>query len=199
MQSETIGKLAEALAKAQGLIKHATKDGMNPHFKSPYATLASIWDAVRSALTTNGLSVMQTFDFADDESPIIITTLAHSSGEWVSGQLKLKPTQNTPQGIGSAITYGRRYSLAAIVGVAPDDDDDGNDASVLSRTPQPEKTAMAARSGMIVPEQIKAIKNLCTIKGIAIENIGAKFNGEATIDGFTFEQASEAIRYLQGA
>jgi len=127
MQSETIGKLADALSKAQGQIKGASKDVKNEFFKSKYADLASVWDACRDALSTNGLCVAQTMD-GGVESVTVNTTLIHTSGEWISGSLTLKPVKADPQGIGSAATYARRYSLAAMVGVAPEDDD-GNAAS----------------------------------------------------------------------
>jgi hypothetical protein len=126
--STEIGKLAEALAKAQGEIKGAAKDSTNPHYRSKYADLASVWDACRAALTKNGLSVVQLPDTTAD-GVFLHTTLAHSSGQWMRGTMPVRPVQDTPQGLGSALTYARRYSLAAMVGVAPDDDDDGNAAS----------------------------------------------------------------------
>lgn len=122
MQSQSIGKLAEALAKAQGKIEGASKDSTNPHFKSRYADLASVWEACRTHLSANGLSIIQTLDNGLN-GVTIITTLAHSSGEWIKGALTLKPVKDDPQGVGSAITYARRYALAAMVGVAPEDDD----------------------------------------------------------------------------
>jgi hypothetical protein len=127
---KTIGKLAEALAKAQAKITHAAKDRENPHFKSKYATLASVWDAVREPLTANGLSVVQTVESTQDGAFVEVRThLLHSSGESMESSLKVPVAQRTAQGMGSAITYARRYALAAMVGVAPDDDDDGNAAS----------------------------------------------------------------------
>ncbi len=122
MQSETIGELAKALAKAQGEIKGATKDAQNPHFRAKYADLASVWEACRGPLSANGLSVIQTTD-GDGTNVEVITTLAHSSGQWIRGKLVMRPVKADPQGIGSALTYARRYSLAAMVGVAPEDDD----------------------------------------------------------------------------
>lgn len=121
-KSETIGNLAKALSQAQAEIKGAVKDSNNPFFKMSYADLASVWDACREPLTKHGLSVIQTLDVVE-HGVIVETTLAHESGEWIMGRLLLNPTKNDPQGIGSAITYGRRYSLAAIVGVCPEDDD----------------------------------------------------------------------------
>src|SRR3972149_10711995 len=116
-KSETIGKLAEALSKAQGMMKGAIKDSENPFFKSVYADLASVWDACREPLSKNGLSVTQTTRIADNGEPVIITTLLHSSGEWMSGELLVKPVKNDPQSVGSAITYGRGYALFAMGGV----------------------------------------------------------------------------------
>jgi hypothetical protein len=130
-QSETIGKLAEALAKAQGQMKPATKNSDNPYFKTKYADLASVWEAVRCPLSSNGLSVVQTTEQPADRPGIVVkTTLLHSSGEWISGELALKPVKDEPQAIGAAITYGRRFGLAAITGMcSEDEDDDGNTAS----------------------------------------------------------------------
>ena len=122
-QSATIGQLAAALAKAQRGIQAAKKDSLNPHFRSKYADLASCWDACREQLTSNGISVVQPIH---NEGPyaFLKTVLMHESGEWIaSGSYPLKPVKDDPQGLGSAITYARRYSLCAMVGVAPDDDD----------------------------------------------------------------------------
>jgi hypothetical protein len=121
-QSPDIGALATALAIAQGKITGALKDSANPFFKSKYADLASVWDACRGPLSENGIAVIQTTD-VDDQGVVIVTTLAHKSGQWVRGKLRMVPKDATPQGFGSAITYGRRYGLAAIVGVAQIDDD----------------------------------------------------------------------------
>ena len=121
-KSESIGKLAEALSKAQGVIRGAIKDSNNPFFKSTYADLSSVWDACREPLAKNGLSVTQLTDVTE-KGIAIETILMHSSGEWISGRLDMPLSKQDPQGVGSAITYARRYTLAAIVGVAPEDDD----------------------------------------------------------------------------
>ena len=159
MQSEAIGKLAEALSKAQGMIKGAVKDSENPFFKSSYADLASVWDACREALSKNGLSVVQTTRISDAGEPVIITMLLHSSGEWVSGELLVKPVKNDPQSIGSAITYGRRYALSAMVGVAPEDDD-GEKAQGRQHTestkPEPQKKSEGTNYKFL--QTMKAIK-----------------------------------------
>lgn len=122
-QSENIGELAAALSKAQGEIQGALKDSKNPFFKSNYADLASCWDACRSQLSKNALAIIQTTSATDGASVEVLTTLAHSSGQWIAGRLRMTPKEATPQSIGSCITYARRYALAGIVGIAQIDDD----------------------------------------------------------------------------
>ena len=122
MQSESIAALAAALSKAQASITGALKDSSNPFFKSRYADLASCWDACRKPLTDNGLAVIQTIDVGDVR-PVLVTTLCHSSGEWVKSFCPILTKDDSPQGQGSGITYARRYALAAIVGLAQIDDD----------------------------------------------------------------------------
>ena len=130
--SEAIGELAAALAAAQGEMTAASKDATNPHFKSRYATLASVWDAIRGPLSQHGLSVSQVLESAENGVGVAVRTmLLHSSGQWIASRYVMPITDKlTPQAMGSAITYARRYALSAIVGIAPDDDDDGNAASV---------------------------------------------------------------------
>ncbi len=127
-KSDQINELASALAKAQGAIKGAIKDTANPFFKSKYADLSSVWDACRDQLAANGLAVIQTPCQSDSGGIGIETMLAHSSGQWVSSQYSMPVAKLDAQGVGSAITYARRYALAAMVGVAPEDDD-GNSAT----------------------------------------------------------------------
>ena len=120
--SDQIDALAAALAKAQGAMEHASKDGTNPHFKSRYATLASVWDAARLPLSANGLSVVQTAG-TDGTTVSVDTLLAHSSGQWVRSSLSTQSRDAGPQAIGSCISYLRRYALSAMVGICADDDD----------------------------------------------------------------------------
>jgi hypothetical protein len=122
MQSETIGALAAALAKAQSQITGAVKDAANPFFKSKYADLVSVWQACRKPLTDNGLAVTQTSRYTPD-GLMLVTTLLHSSGEWIAGEMPVLTKDASPQAQGSGLTYARRYALAAIVGVYQTDDD----------------------------------------------------------------------------
>jgi hypothetical protein len=126
--SDQLDQLASSLAVVQASIEDAPKDKVNPHFKSKYADLATILQTVRPILAANGLSVTQTTGVTPEGAMVLTTTLLHKSGQWMSGDYLLEPAQRTPQGMGSAMTYGRRYALAAIVGIAQDDDD-GNAAS----------------------------------------------------------------------
>lgn len=125
--SNGIGNLATALAAAQGQIKSAEKNASIPN-RGRYADLASTWDACREALSNHGLSVVQIPLNGENDTVGVTTVLMHKSGESISGTLFLPVGQRTPQAVGSAITYARRYMLAAMVGVAPEDDD-GQDAA----------------------------------------------------------------------
>lgn len=132
-RSGTIGKLALALAKAQGELKNPPKDSVNPHFKSRYADLATVRDTVLPVLARHGLSVLQ-LPCEMDGHPALTTVLMHGeTGEFWESTILLRPGKLDPQGIGSALTYHRRYSLQALAGVAADDDDDGNAASVPAK------------------------------------------------------------------
>jgi len=142
-KSENINELAAALSKAQGQIKGAVKDSKNPFFKSTYATLASVWDACRDQLASNGLSVVQ----CPEETTLgitIETILCHSSGQWISSKYTMPVGKGDAQAVGSAITYGRRYALSAMVGISPDEDD-GNAA-----TAQPPKVPL--KKATLTPE-----------------------------------------------
>lgn len=121
-QSTETKELFSALSRAQASLKSAIKDSKNPFFNSSYADLESCWGASRDVLTQNGLSVSQTMDH-ESGVDFLVTILAHSSGQWIKGKLRLNPVKNDPQSMGSAITYTRRYAFAAIIGLTQTDDD----------------------------------------------------------------------------
>lgn len=125
--SPQLNELFGALSKAQSTIEFASKDKSNPFHKSKYADLASIWEACRSSLCKNGLSIIQIPQNRDDKL-FLVSILGHSSGQWIRGEVEIPLAKKDPQSIGSAITYFRRYMLSAMVGVAPNDDDDGEKA-----------------------------------------------------------------------
>ena len=134
MKSETIDQLADALAKAQGEIKNAAFNRINPHFKNRYADLASVFDALRGPFSKNGIAVTQTTEVREGMM-LLVTTVAHASGQWFASEYPLpSPGAVRPQELGSALTYARRYSLQSIAGIAADDDDDAEAAEKTTKT-----------------------------------------------------------------
>jgi hypothetical protein len=143
-KSESIAELAKALAKAQGEMEPAKKGSENLYFRSRYADLSQVMEAIRKPLSSNGLAVSQLVQ-PDSESAAVETILMHESGEWLSSIITLKPVKTDPQGMGSAITYARRYGLSAIVGLATEEDDDaekamGHSSSSSSQVPAQKQT-----------------------------------------------------------
>lgn len=126
--SEDINEIAAALAKAQGAILNPAKTSENPYFSSRYADLATGLNAIRSALSSNGLAVTQSTRI-NGELMILETQLTHSSGQWFQSEFLVCKALAPPQQVGSALSYARRYSLFALVGISGDDDDDGNIAN----------------------------------------------------------------------
>lgn len=128
-KSDSITNLAKSLASFQSEVKNPSNTADNPFFKSKYAPLCDILNDVRPLLSKHGLSVIQA-PGGDGQNIIITTLLLHESGEYIEADpLVLKAKEATAQGAGSAITYGRRYALSAILGISSEDDDDGNGAS----------------------------------------------------------------------
>lgn len=121
-KSEQINELSAALAKAQAQIENASKTSNNPHFKSKYADLAEVLNTVRPVFAANGIAIVQMPSFASGIVSVE-TMLTHASGQWISNVCSTPVSKQDAQGVGSAITYLRRYSLAAFAGVAQEDDD----------------------------------------------------------------------------
>ena len=132
---------AKALVAAQKATNPVYKEATNPAFRSKYADLAAVVDAVVPALNAHGISVMQLPDF-DGEYLNLTTVLVHESGDTIQHIMRMPVSKRDPQGIGSATTYARRYSLMAITGAAPEDDD-GNAASDAPR----KSSAQAKKDG----------------------------------------------------
>ena len=130
--SEQINELAAALAKAQLKIKNATLNKINPHFKSKYADLAAVRDAVTGPLAEQGLSITQMTGESEGKL-VVYTRLLHSSGQWIESAYPIINDTNKPQAMGSALTYARRYSIAALCNIASEEDDDGNEAQEHGR------------------------------------------------------------------
>jgi hypothetical protein len=137
-QSESIDKIIPAFIAFQSDMPSVPKDGNNPHFKSKYATLGAITEATRPHLAKHGLGFMQWMSNRDGYQ-LIVTRIMHTSGQWMEDEgYILNPTKNDPQGMGSAVTYARRYTLGASLGIITEDDDDGNRASEPVK-PAPQK------------------------------------------------------------
>lgn len=152
-QSQEIADLIKALVKVQGKIKPAEKNANNPFFKSGYADLASITESCRSELASNGLAVIQTTD-TQDGAVVIVTTLAHETGQWIRGRLAMRPVKDDCQSYGSAISYGRRYALAGIVGVVvAGEDDDGNAATHTQKPASKPKNDAPETASKINPKE----------------------------------------------
>ena len=203
MNSSTeLKDLAAAMAKVQAVLKPALKDSNNPFFKSKYADLQSCWNACRDALTQNGLSVIQTFrESATGECVTVSTTLLHASGQWISGDLTVKPAKADPQGMGSAATYARRYSLAAIVGLVADEDDDGNAATHAASTKQPATlpagaTAVPALCGKENRNILECWQGGSDQEKVCVKRILKKYEANG-IGSLTDEQATKGIAWAR--
>ena len=129
-RSSELKDLFAALAKAQAEIKIAGLNAENPYFKSSYADLAEIVRVSRPALTKNGLSVMQQILPNDDGQNILHTILGHQSGQWIESRMRILPSKPSIQDLGSYITYLKRYSYSAIIGVVATNEDDDGEAAV---------------------------------------------------------------------
>jgi len=137
-ESPELGKLFEALSKAQGEMEVAKEEAKNPFFKSNYADLASIIKSSRPCLSKQGLSVIQRIMANGNGKSYLFTRLCHISGQWMESRMTLLPTKPDMQGMGSAITYAKRYSYASICGISTGEDDDGNRACASAK---PKETA----------------------------------------------------------
>lgn len=181
-QSAEIAKLAGALVKVQAELKSISKDSTNPHFRNKYASLDTITEAVRPVLAKHGLSLIQgTSPVSDAEGRVtaltIESTLLHESGEWIStgvtmpvGTVATKDkagnvtgAEPTAQTAGGAITYGRRYGVAALLALTTDEDDDGGQAS--SRAEAPQKAAPAAKPAPAVTKKKAGDRTIATPNG----------------------------------
>jgi hypothetical protein len=178
-KSDNLDKFGAAMAKVQEAIGCAIKGSVNPHFKNKYADLTAVWETWQAVGPANGFSVMQFpghYD-AEGKSMAMDQIVIHSSGQWVQSELSIPLSKADAQAYGSANTYARRYSLAAAVGICPDDDD-GNAAS--SRAPQREQSQesvsaeQAAELRRLVKEARTDEPTFCKQGGVSkIENIAA--------------------------
>jgi len=168
--SESIKQIAEALVSAQKEIRFAIKDSTNPHYKSKYANINSVIDAVKAPLNNNGIAILQSLSPSDDNKLHLTTRLIHSSGEWIEDTAVCPIQKQDPQGLGSAISYIRRYSLSAMCAVYADDDDGQsaalNAADYLQRITQSQSLEeLQANYNFVMGE----VKNDRTLSKLVIE------------------------------
>lgn len=167
-QTENIKELITALSKAQGSMKPAVFNKVNPHYKSKYADFASCMDACRNPLAENGIVVTQYCELLNDKLNLV-TMLAHTSGQWMTSYFPVFTANNNMQSLGSAISYAKRYALTAALGIVADEevDDDAEAADGRNNPPQeykktqaPVKQKVQAVPQRISSEQVNALKSL---------------------------------------
>lgn len=194
--SESITKIAIALAEFQGKVEAVKKTAENPFFHSKYADLGNIIETIKKPLSEAKLSYVQMPTGKD----ILVTILMHESGEFFKTKVQMTPKDNTPQSMGSAITYYRRYCLSAILGIATEDDDDGNSASQPGAQNTPGKTVTPSKPAPTGPSKTvdalfeKAKKNLTGIKDKPkLEAFKTKINAS---EKYSAEQKKELVAVI---
>lgn len=195
-KSESIAELSAALSKAQGELKGAEKNSVNPFFKQSYANLESVWDACRAQLAKHNIAITQIPE-NEGNSVIVETVMSHSSGQWISGKLRMVPEKQTPQAIGVCISYARRYALAAFVGIYQEDDD----AEATKTTAKSPNTAAKASEvvgqgvtkpkayGTVSEAQIRLLWTLASKNNWSRENVN-----EFILSAYGVESASDLDR-----
>ena len=195
--SPEIKDLAAAMAKFQAELKPAIKGNTNPYFKSRYADLQACWDCCREALVKNGLSVVQGSRESNGEIVTVDTRLMHASGQWIESSLTMKPAKADPQGVGSAVTYARRYALSAILGIVADEDDDGNAATHNEPKKAISVAEKATGAAKVEPLISKESESFLTLADPAlVDRVLVKF-GHVAIGDLTETQAAKGITFIK--
>jgi hypothetical protein len=186
-KSDQVNELFKALSAAQSEMVGAIKDSNNPFFKSKYADLAACLDAIRAPFAKNGLCVTQCVEVVG-EKIYITSVLGHSSGQWITSTIPVLAQKQDPQGMGSAISYARRYALSAISGLAQIDDD-AEKAMNRTELKEPAKkidTAQKAQFDKVRELLEKKGMNQEDRKNFLFECVGNKKPDEYTNDDFIF-------------
>ncbi|PTM58349.1 ERF family protein [Desmospora activa] len=206
--SDNIDEICKALVGFHSEVGRIAKDGTNPHLKNRYATIDAIMEEIRPALAKHGLFVMQLPTNLDDGSIRLVTRLYHQSGQLMeSDPIIVKPQKNDAQGIGSAVTYARRYSLTSFLSLSTGDDDDGHAASAPT-TPTPQGNGQGApratqgnRQRLASELQIKKIMATVNQVGItdeALKKYMMREYGKRSKKELTTNEASALIKMLEG-
>lgn len=149
--SESTLKISAAFVKAQGEITGAIKDSNNPAFKSKYADFSSVTDAIRPAAAKHGLGFLQEGTMVPGNQLVLTTRIIHESGEWFESEMLMPFTKQDAHGLGSLMTYGKRYALSAFFGVSAEEDDDGNAATGVQAKPAPYNSTPARAATPAAP------------------------------------------------
>lgn len=215
--SDTVGKVFGALCKAQGKFGIAAFDSKNPFFNdAEFASLVSVMRATKEQLAENGLAVIQQPHTNEKGNPCLFTIIGHESGEYVAGDLELLLSKRDMQGLGSAITYGRRYSKSASVGVVSDKDDDGNEASgnnnghadddhtkgENTETRPPAKTSAEFRGGRkyATEKQVELLKFKASQRGIEGDDLVAIVRDQVKVTDLNlipFDKFQDVLGFVQ--
>ena len=177
-------ELFSALARAQKQMKNPLLDGVNPHFKSQYATLGACLDAIREPLASNGLALVQMPQILEGRF-VLTTKILHESGEELSFDYPLNIHEaSTPQQVGSAITYARRYSMCAAMAIVGDEDEDGEESSRKTpekrpAPPRPVKTMIDLEKAITSTKSLDELqalfndvkKNLLNYSGASVDEL----------------------------
>jgi hypothetical protein len=163
-QSDTINELVAAIVQAQLKMVPASKDHINPYFKSKYADLPSCWEAV-ACFREHGIAITQSPMEGPDGFIVLDTQLSHTSGQWMRSRLKIRVAKDDPQGYGSAITYARRYALGCMTGLVTEEDDDGNAAS----HPQQPRAQHVAQQKRVAQDKIQELRAASAAPGASPE------------------------------
>jgi len=166
-QSESVKEIATALVGFHKIVGKVVKDSTNPHFKNRYASLSAIIETVQEPLAANGLVIVQ----SPMDRNALVTTIYHQSGEWIQSCVEFVPRDDSPQSLGSAITYARRYALGAMLSLNIDEDDDATKAS--SGPPRQSQTVAKVALHSELDEAKKA-KALAIELGDWLKSIGFK-------------------------
>lgn len=206
--SESLSKLAAALAAAQAEMPTISKNATNPAFRSKFANLDGILETIRPVLARHGLSIVQGATTPDRNEAggiaafTVETMLLHTSGEWITSGAIMPLVKQDPQGAGSAMTYGRRYSVSALLALATDEDDDANAASkpqAARRSTSPAQSAVAkpapqteAGASTIQLSQLETLiadKRCPTVTGDVVR--------KAVREGLTYTRAEKLIANIE--
>jgi hypothetical protein len=181
----TTAGLNKALAQAQSEVENATKGSINPHFKNRYADLAEVLNTVRPVFASHGLSIVQSTSY-DGSLVSVTTTILHAEGGYISSTASCVPAKSDAQGVGASTTYLRRYALAAMTGIAQEDDDGQSASHTRTAAPASKEDVASLKTrmeGLGVDEEAflkyLAVKSLSELTKPAVAKANASLDAKA--------------------